>query len=264
MSEAFYQSLGDGRLASTPHTAGPWSAESQHMGPPAALLGRALEQLPAARPARIVRVTVEILGPVPVAELAVTARIERPGRSVELLSAELSAGGRSVARAGAWRIAQSDSTEVAGLSTPAATTLPAPDTLVDGPHPRNWGRGYLDSMRWRSVHGYFDVLGPAVVWASQAVALVDGEEPTGLQRLLTVADSGSGLSACMDPREWLFINSELTVHVHREPVGEWIGMDARTVLGADGTGTAFTVLHDQDGPVGRGAQALLVRPQRPR
>lgn len=264
MSEVFYQPLGDDRFASTPRTAGPWSAESQHMGPPAALIGRALERLPAERPGRIVRVTVEILGPVPVAELTVTARIERPGRSVELLAAELGAAGRMVAKASAWRIAQSDSAEVAGLSAPAATALPAPDTVEDGPHPRNWGRGYLDSMRWRPVHGYFDVPGPAVVWASQTIALVDGEEPTGLQRLLTVADSASGLSSCMDPREWLFINSELTVHVHREPAGEWIGMDAHTALGADGTGTAFSVLHDQQGPVGRGAQTLLVRPQRPR
>jgi hypothetical protein len=51
------------------------------------------------------------------------------------------------------------------------------------------------------------------------------------------------------------------VHVYREPVGEWIALDAATAIGADGIGTAITVLHDESGPVGRGAQALLVRPQ---
>jgi hypothetical protein len=91
--------------------------------------------------------------------------------------------------------------------------------------------------------------------------LVGDEEPSGLQRLLTVADSGNGVSNVLEPRKWLFINSDLTVHVYRDPVGEWIALDAATAIGPDGVGTATTVLHDLTGPVGRGAQALLVRPQ---
>src|SRR5262249_33267718 len=77
---AFYEPLGGPRFASSGHTAGPWSADSQHLGPPSALLMRALEGVPAERPARIARLTVEILGPVPVAELEVEAALERPGR----------------------------------------------------------------------------------------------------------------------------------------------------------------------------------------
>jgi hypothetical protein len=100
------------------------------------------------------------------------------------------------------------------------------------------------------------------VWARQGVDLVAGEAPTGLQRLFVVADSGNGVSGRLDPHEWLFINSELTVHLHREPRAEWIALDAATAIGPDGVGTAFTVLHDADGPVGRGAQALVIRPQR--
>ncbi len=100
------------------------------------------------------------------------------------------------------------------------------------------------------------------MWARQGVALVAGERPTGLQRLFVVADSGNGVSSVLDPLEWLFVNSELTVHLYREPAGEWIGLDAATAIGPDGVGTAFSVLHDGEGPVGRGAQALLVRPQR--
>jgi hypothetical protein len=76
-----------------------------------------------------------------------------------------------------------------------------------------------------------------------------------------VADSGNGVSSRMNPLEWLFINSELTVHLYREPAGEWVGLDATTAIGPDGVGSAFSVLHDSNGPVGRGAQALLVRPQ---
>ncbi len=259
MSDAFYEPLGDGRFASTVHTTGPWSAQSQHLGPPSALLVRALEELPAAAPMLLARVTVEVLGPVPVAELSVTAGIERPGRAVELLGAELSAGGRTVARARAWRHLRSDT---AALAVVVDEPLAPPADGEVMQRPDSWGFGYLDAMQWRALVGHLGKPGPATVWARQGVDLVAGEPPTGLQRLFVVADSGNGVSSRMDPHEWLFINSELTVHLYREPAGEWIALDATTAIGPDGVGTAFSVLHDLDGPVGRGAQALLIRPQR--
>jgi acyl-Coa thioesterase superfamily protein/acyl-CoA thioesterase superfamily protein len=254
----FYEPLGDGRYRSTPHTAGPWSARTQHLGPPSALLVREMELLPSRAPMGIARVTIEILGPVPVGELSVAATVDRPGRSVELLRAELSADGRVAVRAQAWRIVRSDTSEVAaGIDEP----LPPPSQGRVMTRPEGWGPGYLDVMEWRALVGALGEPGPATVWARQTVPLVGDEKPSGMQRLLTVADSGNGVSNRLDPREWLFINSELTVHVYREPEGEWIALDASTAIGPDGFGTAVSVLHDLGGPVGRGAQALLVRPQ---
>jgi acyl-Coa thioesterase superfamily protein/acyl-CoA thioesterase superfamily protein len=258
MSDAFYQPLGDGVFASTGHTAGPWSSTNQHMGPPSALLVRALEALPTDAPMQLGRVTVEILGPVPVAELTVTSTVERPGRSVELVRAELSHAGRPVARCSAWRIlCSADRPYAVGADAP----LPPPAEGVSMPRPDGWLPGYLDAMEWRALEGDLGTPGPAIVWARQRIPLVAGEEATGLQRLVTVADSGSGVSSRLDPRKWLFINSELTVHVYREPAGEWIGMDATTIIGPNGVGSAFSVLHDESGSVGRGAQALLLRRQ---
>ena len=258
MGSAFYEPLGDGLFSSTEHTAGPWSADSQHLGPPSALLTRAWEQLPAAAPMSIARVTIEILGPVPLAELAVSASVERAGRSVELLAGEITAGSRTVVRGRAWRILRSDSAPVAaGVGDPLAP----PETGRPVGRPDGWGTGYVDAMEWRALRGGFGEPGPAIVWGRQGVGLVAGEEPTGLQRLLTVADSGNGVSNRLDPNEWWLINTELTVHVHREPEGEWIGLDANTIIGPHGVGTALTTLHDTRGPVGAGAQALLVRPR---
>lgn len=254
----FYEPLGDDRFRSTVHTTGPWSPLTQHLGPPSALLVRAMERLPTRSPMMIARVTVEILGPVPVAELTVTASVDRPGRSVELLSAELSADGKVAARARAWRIVRSDTQAVAAdVSEPLAP----PSSGREMARPEGWGAGYLDVMEWRALSGSLGEPGPAVVWARQGVPLVGDEEPSGLQRLMTVADSGNGVSNRLEPRKWLFINTDLTVHVYREPVGEWIALDAATAIGPDGLGSAFSVLHDLEGPVGRGAQALLVRPQ---
>ncbi|MFC4852525.1 thioesterase family protein [Actinophytocola glycyrrhizae] len=254
----FYEPLGGGRYQSTVHTTGPWSPLTQHLGPPSALLVRALERLPSAAPMMIARVTVEILGPVPVAELTVTAEVDRPGRAVELLSGELSVDGRVAVRARAWRIVRSDTSAVAaGIDEP----LPPPSEGRVMTRPEGWGAGYLDVMDWRTLTGSLGESGPATVWARQQVPLVGDEEPSGLQRVLTVADSGNGVSSLLDPRKWLFINSELTVHVYREPVGEWIALDAATAIGPEGIGTAVSVLHDLSGAVGRGAQALLIRPQ---
>ncbi|MCW2679657.1 MAG: hypothetical protein JWM62_1058, partial [Frankiales bacterium] len=106
--ESFYLPLGDDRWSSTVHTTGPWDARFQHGGPPAALLARAVERCAPRDDVLVARVTVEILGPVPVGELEVRARVLRPGRSVELVEAVVSADGRDAARAAAWRVKRTD------------------------------------------------------------------------------------------------------------------------------------------------------------
>jgi hypothetical protein len=256
MTDAFYLPLSDDVYRSTEHTGGPWSTESQHMGPPSALLARQLERTAPSSDSVLARVTVEILGPVPIADLTVRSWVERPGRSVQLSGAELAAGGRAVARAWAWWIAAGDTTDVVvGMPDP----LPPVESGYPPEWPAGWHNGYLNAMEWMSLKGWFGQDGPATLWGRQRVLTVDGEEPTGLQRLMAVADSGNGASSQLDMREWLFINTELTVHLWRMPTSEWIGLDAETVIGPTGVGLATSTLHDQTGPVGRGAQGLLVR-----
>lgn len=257
MADAFYQQLDEERFVPTAHTAGPWVAENQHLGPPTALLARAMERCETSFDGLPARCTVEILGPVPVdADLTVRAWVQRPGRSVEMLASEIAVDGRTVVSARAWRIGGSDtSSVVSGQAEPLA----APDVAQPIARPESWGPGYIDAIEWRSLNGSFAEQGPATVWARQRVALVEGEEPSQLQRLLTIADSGNGVSSTFDPQQWWFINPELTVHIQREPVGEWIALDAATVIGPDGVGTARSTMHDERGQVANGSQALMVR-----
>lgn len=84
------------------------------------------------------------------------------------------------------------------------------------------------------------------------------EEPGPLERVLTVADSGNGISSALDIAKWLFINPELTVHLHREAAGEWICLAAQTAISANGAGLATSTLSDRSGPLGVGAQSLLI------
>ena len=253
MSDAFYEPLGGGRYSSTRYTAGPWDPRSQHAGPPAALLGRAMERCDPRDGTLLARVTYEILGPVPVAEVEVEARVARPGRTVELLEAELRAGGRAVMTARAWRLPGTTAPTVADGDPPPPR--PAEET----PPPHDFGYGYAVECRF-ARGGWFDH-GPATVWTRLRVGIVPDEAPSPLQRVLAVADSGNGVSAVLSWDEWLFINPELTVHVRRPAEGEWVVLDAATTIAASGAGVARSVLSDERGPVAFGSQSLLVAPR---
>lgn len=256
---SFYVPLDDvgERWASTVHTTGPWDPRSQHAGPPSALLARAVERVAPRDDMVMARTTVELLGPVPVGEVAVRAQVVRPGRSVEMLGAVLTAGGRDVARMSAWRVRRTEGAEVASRA-PAPPPLPEEETR-DGT-PAGWVDGYLSAVEWRVAAGSFAEPGPCTAWTRLRHPLVPDEVPSPLQRVLAVADSGNGLSNEL-PVTWFFINCELTAHLHREAVGEWICVDATTTVSPGGAGLATTVLSDLAGPLGVGAQALLVAPR---
>ena len=251
---SFYEPLEGDRFTSTPATAGPWSPDAQHGGPPAALLGRALEGIDEGTPRVIGRFTMDLLGPVPVAPVSVASSVLRPGRTVSLRQAELSdESGRVVARAQGWAFPLSDG--------PAGPVVRLEHGPSDGHHedpPASWHTGYLDSVEWNWVEGAVTRPGPAVVWMRPLIPLVPGEEMSPLQRLLTCVDSASGASAALDPTEWNFLNTELTVHVVRPPEGEWVCLKARTSLGGGAVGLAESEVYDEHGLVARSAQALLV------
>jgi hypothetical protein len=254
--DAFFLPLGDDRWQATVHTTGPWDPRFQHGGPPSALLARAVERTAPRDDVHVVRVTVEILGPVPVGELQVRSRVLRPGRSVELVEAVLSADGRDAARAAAWRVLRTE-----GVDVPSRHPAPPPRGEAVFAVPEGWVDGYLSAVEWRFAAGSLGTTGPATAWTRLRHPLVPDEDPSGLQRVLAVADSGNGLSSELDPRTHHFINPELTVHLHREPVGEWVCVDAVTTVSPGGAGLATTRLSDDEGPVGVGAQALLVAPR---
>ena len=257
MADSFFVPLGDGRWQATVHTTGPWDARSQHGGPPSALLGRAMQQCQPRAEMMITRFTCEILRAIPLGEITVTARLARPGRSVELLEATASADGREVAKASAWRVLRTSADAV-------ASRHPVPEGVPDGPSlppPAGWVDGYLSAIDWRALHGGFTVPGPTAVWGRMRYPLVPDEEPSPLERVLIIADSGNGASWELDINRWHFINPELTVHLHREAEGEWICLDAQTAISPGGAGLATSVLSDRRGPVGVGAQSLLIAPR---
>jgi hypothetical protein len=253
--ESFYEPDGSG-FVSTELTRGPWDPDNQHAGPPAALLGRAIEGLEDAGDFQVARVTFEILRAVPIATLRVEARVIRPGRRVQLVEGTLSDDKGEVMRAHAWRL------RTAGVelpATPQGEASPGPEAAEHGDFvPTGQDVGYHTAMEYRFLAGGFREAGPAKVWMRMRYPLVAGEQPSPLQRVLTAADSGNGVSATLDWRRFWFINVDLSVHLERLPAGEWICMDAVTRPQANGVGVTDTELLDERGRIGRALQTLLV------
>jgi len=253
---SFY--LPDGsRYVATELTRGPWDPDSQHAGPPCALLGRELDRAGGIEGARLARATFEILRPVPIAPLTVSAAVVRPGRSIELVEGALSHEGTEILRARAWRIRVS---EVGlGPQPPADEPSPGPGTAEARDFfPTGHETGYHSAMEVRFLSGAYLEPGPARAWMRMRVALIEGEEPSPLDRVLVAADSGNGVSAPLDYRRYLFINADLSVALRRMPEGEWVLLDATSYAGRDGIGLSDTLLGDARGPIGRATQSLLI------
>jgi Thioesterase-like superfamily len=246
------------RFEPTTLTRGPWSAESEHAGPPAALLARAVEHLPGGDGLRVARFAVDILRPIPVAPLLVSARVAREARRVRLVEATLTAGGTEVVRAAAWQIrVDPDATASVGLHE--TLPFPGPDASTAQPtYDPGWEPNYFTGMELRFARGSVFELGPAVCWFRQRAQLVAGEDPSPLCRVIVAADSGNGISAVLPFRDHLFANIDLTVHLAREPAGEWVCLDSRTRVSSDGVGYTDSDLWDESGRIGVAAESLLV------
>jgi hypothetical protein len=264
MAQSVFVSAGDRRFTATDVARGPWDPMAQHGGAPAALLMRAFEGLPAPEGLMIARVTYEFMRPVPLGELEVHAEVIRPGRRVQLLEASVfNSEGTEVARARALQVQRAGN----GAASPgeAPPALGPEQGQIDAPQlPLTEGMTFFgaDAIEIRFVAGGFNALGPATAWFRLKVPLVDGEEPSPLQRLAAAGDFGNGIGASLPWGEWIFINPDLTLYVERVPAGEWICLDSRTIIAEDGVGLAESILYDERGRVGRAIQSLLVA-QRP-
>ena len=260
MSEAIFTER-DGTFVPAGHARGPWDVGSQHAGAPAALLARAVEGLEdpdPTHPMLIARMTIEVLASVPLAPLRVSAEIVRPGKRLQLVEATVSVEDTVLCRARAVRLRR-EAVDVPARAVPGPR-LPEPDgferwRMPDLGAPEAFGRTAMDL---RIVEGSFLEPGPATAWFRFDRPLVEGEEPTPAQAVMAAADFGNGLSQELGLETHLFVNTDLTVHLSRRPVGEWVALEAVTELGPEGTALAVSTLHDERGPVGRGLQSLFV------
>ncbi len=247
----------DDRLVPTVLTRGPWSAAHQHGGPPAAILARAIERAAGEPEAlQIARFVVDFARPIPIEPLAVRVERVRDGRRAQGFVATLAAHGQELARANALVIR----TEAVALP-PRSTDeplLPPPELSAPFEFPFFLDAiGYHTAVETRLARGVFGT-GRMAAWMRLRYPLVAGETPSPVQRLLVVADSGSGVGAALDPTRFIFVNADLSVSLHRPPAGDWVGLDATTTIEPHGLGLTRTGLYDTRGQIGQALQSLVV------
>jgi hypothetical protein len=238
------------------HARGPWEPGSQHGGAPAALLAEALRD----DGLHVARLTYDFMAPVPIAPLRIRTRVVRPGRRFQLLEADLLCDDAPVIRAAAVRLRRgdvslphaADAEAVPGGGPEAGSRSPFPGEADDA-------EGFhRTAMEIRFVAGTGYGRGPALVWFRFARPLIDADEPSPLARVAAAADFGNGVSRVLDFESHLFVNTDLSIHLHRDPIGEWVMLDARTRVQRHGAGLAASTLYDEQGPIGVAGQSLFV------
>jgi hypothetical protein len=243
----------DGANAVTsPHAAGPWDPNMQHGGAPASLVVWAAERIPAAVPMQIARVTIDLMRPVPVAPLTVESEVLREGRKIQLCAVRLKANGVLTVGATVLKIKRQAQPLPDDVTEPPLDVA-APEQSRIEPQNSPFGMG----MTIRAARGRFGGPGPGAIWYRAERPLIAGSPISQAMRAVAASDFCNASSA-LDFRQWIFLNADLTVSMAREPVGEWILLDAVSWIGPDGAGLAVARLADTKGYFGRCAQSLVV------
>ena len=255
---AYFHRTGPSTFRATDHTGGAWTFGEQHVAPALGLLAHVVE---ADRDRRrddgllVARLSYDILGTLPVDEVTVDARVLRPGRTIELVEATLSHGGRAAVVLRAWLMRPGDTSALRGTALPG---IPPPEDLSAWDPSTLWPGGFVATTEIRRGQR---APGRAAFWVRPAVPLLADEPVSPLARAAGLFDLTNGMTVRVDPAEVAFPNIDLTAHLFRQPRGEWLGFDTTVSFGADGIGVTSSSIHDVHGPLGTVAQVLTVRPR---
>jgi hypothetical protein len=245
-----------------PAARGPWRPDAAHGGAPAALLTRAIEAHGEATGMRLAAFHSVFLGPVMLGEVELSTEVLKPGRRQMVVGARLFAGGRTLVEARGVLL-RAGEVEIPAAAAEVRPEMPPPEAgrLTEG---GRWGSGHGPAFQRTSNTIRLISGGPeedrpdGAAWFRLDSPVVSGEQPTPAQRAVAAADFGNGLAHPVSFEKFIFVNCDLNVWLLREPVGEWIGISARTEVSGNGSGVTRTGLHDCEGRFGTAGQSLFV------
>ncbi|WP_433610327.1 thioesterase family protein [Prescottella agglutinans] len=254
---AYFKREGAHAFHPTSHVSGAWNEQEQHIAPAIGLLTHVVER---DRDQRrddglvIGRLSYDILGTLPMDTVETSVSVVRPGRTIELVEATLSHGGRPAVRMRAWLMQPGDT---GGLQGTSFARIPRPEEMASWDPTEVWAGGCIATIEVRRVQ---TEPGRAAFWIRTPQPLVEGEQVSALARAAGQFDFANGMTARANPRDVAFPNIDLTAHLFTEPYGEWLGFDTTVSFGPTGLGLTSSVIHDVHGPVGTVNQILTVRP----
>src|ERR1700731_568169 len=130
--------------------------------------------------------------------------------------------------------------------SPPNWDVPAPSDI---PAPSDPRLGMNGKWATRPITGAMGTLGPRRLWISEVRDLVEGTPLTPFVRVAVAADFASPFANAGD-KGLGYINSDVTLYLHRLPVKEWIGFEVVTPHPPTGAATGEFFLYDQQGPIG--------------
>ncbi|HEX8532916.1 MAG TPA: thioesterase family protein [Allosphingosinicella sp.] len=252
LDSSIFRHLNSGLYEATAAAAGPWSATHCHGGAPAALLAAALEDLPLKVPMDLARFTIDLVRPVPISTpLRIKIDEGRQGSRVQLVTADLLAGGVLLATASGLRVRSVDPNS-------SLPMRPPPDVARHQSMPG----GFSAEFTIVPVSGGFGRLGPASVWFRLGSSLVAGADTSPVARCIAAADFGSGVAHELSFEAWEFPSLDLTVSLARPPNGSWTLLESRWLRAQGGRTSCLSSLSDLQGPFGTAIQTVLIEPRR--
>jgi hypothetical protein len=241
----------------------PWSKGLQHGAPVNALFMRAADQAASEVGMRVARLTVDILKPLPMEPLEVSAEFRRRGRRMAVVDAAMTRADDDTPVATARIVALQERDAL-------AAAFGTPGEPLSGPHGIP-SRGLIPAaLRDRFPPGFHlsveirqsrDDPG-ASAWLTTPLELIEGESMSPLERCAAICDLTTVMSGEMQPGQEatgqpvLLLNTDTTIHLLRPPVGEWFAFSNSSIADRNGIGVAEVTLHDEVGFLGRSAQTV--------
>ena len=220
----------------------------------AGLLGAEIERLHGSADFIPARLTVDMYRLPDLSPVEVVTKVVRAGNRIRVIDAEFISGGVSAGRATCQLLKRTENPP-GKVWKPAPWAVPAPADIA----PPTDGRAGMGGM-WatRRIDGDFGTVGQKRIWMSEVRELVGGRALTPFVRVAVSADFASPFANAGDAG-LEFINSDVTLYLHREPATEWIGYEVVNHGATDGVAIGECFLYDEAGPIGSASCAALAQ-----
>jgi hypothetical protein len=244
----------DGRFTPTPACCGPWRDTMLHGRVIAGLLAYQLEREHGHEDFLPARLTVDMYRPPDFSAVTITTSVAREGYRIKVLDAQFVSNGVSMGRASC-QLLRRTANPPGKVWSPPNWHAPAPESLSDQP-PLGQRKG--PPFKLRDIRGTFGTFDRRAVWMSEVRPLVNLEPLTPFQRVALAADFASPCANAGDDGLG-YINTDVTVYLHRLPRGEWIGMETVNHHATDGVAIGECWFYDIEGAIGSGSVAALAQ-----
>jgi hypothetical protein len=234
---------------------GPWDPKSLHGRVIIGLLGYVIEQRHGGDDFVPARLTVDMFRlPNIMTPIEIRTKLIRDGLRIRIVEAEFVSGGVAMARASCQLLRRTENPQ-GRVWSPPNWDAPLPASI---PPPTDPKLGMHGKWITRPIVGAMGSLGPRRLWMSEVRDLVEGTPLTPFVRVAVAADFASPFANAGDDGLG-FINSDVTLYLHRLPVTEWIGFEVVNHHATDGIAIGECWLYDEQGPIGTSTVAALAQ-----